>query len=63
MLDVGDENQVHWKTYGDPDGKPDLVVHGGPGAGCNPRSCQYFDPDRYKLVLFDNGDVDKASPL
>ncbi|MFC6964500.1 prolyl aminopeptidase [Halocatena marina] len=62
MLDVGDENQVHWETYGNPDGKPALVAHGGPGAGCNPRSCQYFDPDRYRIVLFDQRGCGQSKP-
>lgn len=62
MLAVGDENQVHWKVYGNPDGKPALVVHGGPGAGCRPQSCQYFDPDRYKIVLFDQRGCGESIP-
>lgn len=62
MLVVGDENQVHWKVYGNPTGKPALVVHGGPGSGCSPRSCQYFDPDRYKIVLFDQRGCGKSTP-
>lgn len=48
MLDVGDGNHVYWEVCGNPDGKPALVVHGGPGSGCTPRSRQYFDPDRYR---------------
>ncbi|WP_254532901.1 prolyl aminopeptidase [Natrinema gelatinilyticum] len=62
MLEVGNENQVHWNSYGNPDGKPALVVHGGPGSGSNPRSCQYFDPDRYKIVLFDQRGCGKSTP-
>ena len=36
MLDVGDGNLVYWEACGNPDGKPALVVHGGPGSGCTP---------------------------
>jgi hypothetical protein len=38
MLDVGDGNLVYWETRGNPDGKPALVVHGGPGSGCEGRT-------------------------
>ena len=34
LLDVGDGNLVYWEACGNPDGKPALVVHGGPGSGC-----------------------------
>jgi proline iminopeptidase len=37
MLDVGDGNLVYWETCGNPDGKPAVMVHGGPGQGCVPR--------------------------
>lgn len=62
LLDVGDENLVHWEVYGNPNGKPALVVHGGPGAGSKPRSCQYFHPDRYKIVLFDQRGCGESIP-
>jgi len=36
LLDVGDGNQIHWETSGNPDGALALLVHGGPGSGCVP---------------------------
>ncbi|GAB3809263.1 hypothetical protein GCM10027605_43730 [Micromonospora zhanjiangensis] len=36
LLDVGDGHFVHWETCGNPDGKPAVVLHGGPGSGCTP---------------------------
>ena len=36
LLDVGDGNLVYWETCGNPDGKPAVMVHGGPGQGCAP---------------------------
>lgn len=62
MLDVGDENDVYWEVCGTPDGKPALVVHGGPGSGCTPRHRQYFDPDRYRVVLFDQRGCGRSTP-
>jgi proline iminopeptidase len=62
MLDVGDGNQVYWETCGNPDGKPAVIVHGGPGSGCSPGQGRYFDPDRYRLVLFDQRGCGRSTP-
>ncbi|MGH3889501.1 MAG: prolyl aminopeptidase [Pseudonocardiaceae bacterium] len=53
MLDVGDGQRVYWEVCGNPDGKPAVVLHGGPGSGCTPGSRRSFDPDAYRIVLFD----------
>lgn len=62
MLDVGDGNRVRWEVCGNPLGKPALVVHGGPGAGCNPRARRYFDPEAYRIVLFDQRGCGRSTP-
>jgi len=62
MLDVGDENLVYWEACGNPDGKPALVVHGGPGSGRTPGHRRYFDPDRYRVVLFDQRGCGRSTP-
>ncbi|MFI2777976.1 prolyl aminopeptidase [Streptomyces sp. ALB3] len=62
MLDVGDGNLVYWEVCGNPVGKPALVVHGGPGSGCGVRPRQYFDPDRYRVVLFDQRNCGRSTP-
>ncbi|MEU1892922.1 prolyl aminopeptidase [Streptomyces pristinaespiralis] len=62
MLDVGDGNLVHWEVCGNPHGKPALVVHGGPGSGCNPRMRRYFDPSAYRVVLFDQRGCGRSTP-
>lgn len=62
MLDVGDGNLVYWEVCGNPAGKPALVVHGGPGSGCGPLRRQYFDPDRYRVVLFDQRNCGRSTP-
>jgi proline iminopeptidase len=62
MLDVGDGNQVYWEVCGDPDGKPAVVLHGGPGSGCTPGLRRYFDPDAYRVVLFDQRGCGRSTP-
>ncbi|GLZ42977.1 proline iminopeptidase [Actinokineospora sp. NBRC 105648] len=62
MLDVGDDNQVYWEVSGNPRGKPALVVHGGPGSGCTRRNREFFDPDRYRLVLLDQRGCGRSTP-
>ncbi|MFB7913930.1 prolyl aminopeptidase [Streptomyces sp. NPDC056061] len=62
MLDVGEGNHVYWEVCGNPDGKPAAVVHGGPGSGCTARQRQYFDPERYRVVLFDQRGCGRSTP-
>jgi proline iminopeptidase len=62
MLDVGHGNLVYWEVCGHPDGKPALVVHGGPGSGCGPGNRRSFDPERYRLVLFDQRGCGRSTP-
>ncbi|MEV0969206.1 prolyl aminopeptidase [Microtetraspora glauca] len=62
MLDVGDGHLVHWETCGDPDGKPAVVLHGGPGSGCTPGWRRYFDPQAYRIVLFDQRGCGRSTP-
>jgi proline iminopeptidase len=62
MLDVGDGNRVYWEACGNPDGKPALVVHGGPGSGRSPNSRRAFDPARYRIVLFDQRGCGRSTP-
>src|SRR6266540_2996414 len=62
MLDVGDENLVYWEVCGNPGGKPALVVHGGPGSGCSTGMRRAFDPDRYRVVLFDQRGCGRSTP-
>jgi proline iminopeptidase len=62
MLDVGDGNHLYWETCGNPDGKPALVLHGGPGSGCTPGMRRYFDPKAYRIVLFDQRNCGRSTP-
>jgi proline iminopeptidase len=62
MLHVGDGDAVYWETCGYPDGKPALVVHGGPGSGCTPWHRRLFDPSVYRIVLFDQRSCGRSRP-
>lgn len=62
MLDVGEGNQIYWETCGNPDGKPVVVLHGGPGSGCRPGTRRYFDPALYCIVLFDQRGCGQSIP-
>jgi proline iminopeptidase len=62
LLDVGDGNSVYWETCGKPGGKPALVVHGGPGSGCSAGMRRLFDPERYRVVLFDQRGCGRSTP-
>jgi proline iminopeptidase len=62
MLDVGDGNAVYWETCGNPDAKPAVVLHGGPGSGCFDFFRRFFDPDAYRIVLFDQRNCGRSTP-
>lgn len=62
MLDVADGNATYWEACGNPDGKPALLVHGGPGIGCSARMRQAFDPAVYRIVLFDQRGCGRSTP-
>ncbi|MFF4254550.1 prolyl aminopeptidase [Streptomyces sp. NPDC001663] len=62
MLDVGDGNRVYWETCGNPHGKPALVLHGGPGSGCDPYFRRLFDPAAYRIVLIDQRGCGRSTP-
>ena len=62
MLDVGDGHRLAWSIAGNPDGKPAVVLHGGPGSGASPRFRRWFDPERYRVVLFDQRSCGKSTP-
>src|SRR5690349_1899271 len=61
-LDVGDGNRIYWEVCGNPAGVPALAVHGGPGSGCVPGMRRIFDPEKYRLVLFDQRGCGRSTP-
>ncbi|MFC0548585.1 prolyl aminopeptidase [Kutzneria chonburiensis] len=62
MLDVGDGNQMYWEICGNPDGKPLVLLHGGPGQGCMPGMRDTYDLERYRVVLYDQRGCGRSTP-
>lgn len=62
MLDGGDGHLIYWERCGNPEGKPVLVVHGGPGSGCSTNQRRAFDPERCHIVLFDQRGCGRSTP-
>jgi len=62
MLDVGDGHRVYWEMCGNPQGKPVVFLHGGPGGGCTPTQRRLFDPDKYRILLFDQRGCGRSTP-
>ena len=61
-LDVGDGQSIYWEASGNPDGKPAVALHGGPGSGSSPGRRRWFDPDRYRLVQLDQRGCGRSTP-
>ena len=62
QLVVGDGHTLFFEQCGNPGGKPVVFLHGGPGAGCNPKSRRFFDPEKYRIVLFDQRGCGRSTP-
>ncbi|MFT3900396.1 MAG: prolyl aminopeptidase [Gordonia sp. (in: high G+C Gram-positive bacteria)] len=62
FLAVGDGQEVYWEVSGNPDGKPVVFVHGGPGGGTSGKQRCFFDPTAYRIVLFDQRGCGQSRP-
>ena len=61
-LPVGHGHELYVEECGNPEGLPAVFVHGGPGGGCNADSRRFFDPRRYRIVLFDQRGCGRSRP-
>jgi len=62
MLEVGDGNEIYWEECGNPDGKPVVFLHGGPGAGSSADHRRLFDSMAYRIILFDQRNCGRSIP-
>lgn len=61
-LEVGLPHKIYLEECGNPKGIPALFVHGGPGAGCGVDDRRFFDPEKYRIVLFDQRGSGRSTP-
>ncbi len=61
-LAVDDMHELYIEECGNPDGIPIVFLHGGPGAGCESYHRRYFDPDSYRIILFDQRGCGRSTP-
>ncbi len=61
-LDVGDGHVLYYEQSGLPDGKPAVLVHGGPGGGTSPAQRRFWDPRFYRIILFDQRGCGRSEP-
>jgi proline iminopeptidase len=62
FLSVSKEHVLYWEESGNPRGKPVVFLHGGPGSGIEPGHRSYFNPDKYRIILFDQRGCGKSKP-
>lgn len=61
-VDSDPDHRLYWEEYGNPAGEPVMFLHGGPGGACSPEMARFFDPARYRVILFDQRGCGKSEP-
>lgn len=62
-LAVDGGHRLYWEQCGAPDGIPVIYLHGGPGSGCLPAHRRFYDPNLFRIVLFDQRGCGRSTPL
>lgn len=62
-LSVDEPHELYLEESGNPDGVPVLVVHGGPGGGCEDYHRRFFDAERFRIILMDQRGAGRSTPL
>ncbi len=62
-LKVSDLHSIYYEQAGNPNGKPVVFVHGGPGGGVDPSMRRFFDPKKWRVILFDQRGCGKSLPF
>lgn len=61
-LQVSEVHKLYYEQCGNPEGQPVVFLHGGPGGGCVPEYRQFFDPEAYRIILFDQRGAGRSTP-
>ncbi|TVU54838.1 MAG: prolyl aminopeptidase [Arthrospira sp. PLM2.Bin9] len=61
-LQVSSLHTIYFEQSGNPKGKPVVILHGGPGGGCLPEYRQYFDPEKWRIIMFDQRGCGQSIP-
>ena len=61
-LPVDERHTLYYEQCGNPDGKPVVLLHGGPGGGCSDKMRRFHDPEKYRIVLFDQRGSGRSTP-
>jgi proline iminopeptidase len=61
-LQVSPVHEIYFEESGNPDGKPVIFLHGGPGGGSDPKQRRFFHPHKYRIVNFDQRGCGKSTP-
>ncbi|KAK6163554.1 hypothetical protein DH2020_000418 [Rehmannia glutinosa] len=62
FLKVSDIHTIYYEQSGNPDGYPVVFLHGGPGGGTSPSNRKFFDPNFYRIILFDQRGAGRSTP-
>ena len=62
MLPLDGGHSMYWEQSGNPNGRPVVFVHGGPGAGASPNHRRFFDPSYWRIVVFDQRGAGRSRP-
>ena len=63
FIKVNEEHNIYYEQSGNPNGKPVIFLHGGPGGGTSPKVRRYWDPSAYRIILFDQRGCGKSTPF
>ena len=63
MFPAGDGHEIYYELSGNPTGKPVVFLHGGPGSGSGPEHRRFFDPKRYRILVFDQRGAGRSTPI
>src|SRR5476651_1587046 len=62
-LAVSEKHEIFYATYGNPQGLPVVIIHGGPGIGCSENLTRFFDLHHYHVVMFDQRGAMRSKPF